>query len=134
MSDFPLNGQRQGQSEAFPKSYRLTKTDDFSSVFSFRKTIRGSSFLLHYRPRDGESEAVARLGLVVAKRFLRRSVDRNLLRRLVREVFRKQHADLPARDLIVRLACKPPLPLDRRTLSEEVRGLLERMRTIGRRP
>ncbi|WP_305074188.1 ribonuclease P protein component [Propionivibrio sp.] len=134
MSDFPLNGQRRGQSEAFPKSYRLTKTDDFSSVFSFRKTIRGSCFLLHYRPRDGESEAGARLGLVVAKRFLRRSVDRNLVRRLVREVFRKQHADLPARDLIVRLACKPSLPLDRRILSEEVRNLLERMRTIGRRP
>jgi len=74
------------------------------------------------------------LGIVVAKRFLRRSVDRNLVRRMIREVFRKQHAELPARDLIVRLACKPPLPLDRRALTNEILSLLERLRTLGRRP
>ena len=74
---------------------------------------------------------MARLGLVIAKRLLRRSVDRNLLRRLIREAFRKQHSELPSCDLIVRLAVKPVLPLDRRTLSEEIQALFEKMHNIG---
>ena len=116
----------------FPKSHRLTKTDEFSSVFSFRKALRSSTFLLHYRPRGIEQAGGARLGLVVAKRFLRRSVDRNLIRRVIREAFRKIHFDLPSADLIVRLAVKPALPLDRKVLAEETRRLLEKARNIGR--
>jgi len=116
----------------FPKSHRLTKTDEFSSVFSFRKALRSTTFLLHYRPRGIEQAGGARLGLVVAKRFLRRSVDRNLIRRLIREAFRTKQYDLPAHDLIVRLAVKPALPLDRNALAEEIRRLLEKTRNIGR--
>lgn len=67
----------------------------------------------------------ARLGLVVAKRLLRRSVDRNLVRRLAREHFRILRCRLPSRDLILRLAVKPRV-LDRRVLAEEIRGLLEK--------
>jgi ribonuclease P protein component len=66
------------------------------------------------------------LGLVVAKRFLKRSVDRNLIRRLAREHFRIVRSQLPSRDLILRLASKP-VPLDRRALAEEIRGLLSRI-------
>ncbi|MFB0937205.1 MAG: ribonuclease P protein component [Propionivibrio sp.] len=117
---------------AFPKSHRLTKTDEFSSVFSFRKALRSTTFLLHYRPRGIEQAGGARLGLVVAKRFLRRSVDRNLIRRLIREAFRTKQRDLPANDLIVRLAVKPALPLDRNALAEEIRRLLDKTRNIGR--
>jgi ribonuclease P protein component len=113
-------------SEAFPKNYRLTKTDEFSSVFGFRKAIKSSHFLLHYRLRSEGSDLGARLGVVVAKRLLRRSVDRNLLRRLVRERFRMLRSKLPSRDLIVRLANKPQL-LDRRVLGDEIQGLLGRM-------
>ena len=116
----------------FPKIHRLTKTDEFSSVFSFKKALRSTTFLLHYRPREIEQAGGARLGLVVAKRYLRRSVDRNLIRRVVREVFRKQHSDLPTNDFIVRLAVKPALPLDRGALAGEIRRLLEKIRNIGR--
>ena len=116
----------------FPKIHRLTKTDEFSSVFSFRKALRSTTFLLHYRARGIELTGGARLGLVVAKRFLRRSVDRNLIRRLIREAFRKMHSDLPSKDLIVRLAIRPALPLDRRALADEVRTLLEKIRNTGR--
>ena len=70
--------------------------------------------------------AGARLGLVVAKRLLRRSVDRNLIRRLAREYFRIMRCRLPSRDLILRLAVKPA-KLDRRALAEEIQGLLDKM-------
>ena len=70
----------------------------------------------------------ARLGLVVAKRFLKRSVDRNLIRRLAREHFRLLRCRLPSRDLILRLAAKPEV-LDRRALAQEIRGLLGKIIT-----
>lgn len=125
-------GKRRIRPAGFPKSHRLTKTDEFSSVFSFRKALRSTTFLLHYRPREIEQAGGARLGLVVAKRFLRRSVDRNLIRRVIREAFRTKHSDLPASDLILRLAVKPVLPLDRKALAEEIRRLLEKIRNSGR--
>ena len=120
-----MTGERLA-TKAFPKRYRLTKTDEFSSVFGFRKALKSPHFLLHYRLRAAEEVAGARLGLVVAKRFLKRSVDRNLIRRLAREHFRIVRSQLPSRDLILRLASKP-VPLDRRALAEEIRGLLGRI-------
>jgi ribonuclease P protein component len=76
--------------QCFARRYRLTKTDEFSSVFGFRKAIRSAHFLLHYRIREASEAPGARLGIVVAKRLLKRSVDRNLVRRLIREAFRLQ--------------------------------------------
>ncbi|MFZ4535875.1 ribonuclease P protein component [Propionivibrio sp.] len=119
-------GEREVSVTAFPKYYRLTKTDEYSSVFGFRKALKSTHFLLHYRLRAAEEGAGARLGLVVAKRLLRRSVDRNLIRRLARENFRMMRCRLPSRDLILRLAAKPQT-LDRRVLAEEIRGLLGKM-------
>ena len=126
MNARPPEGERPVLTAAFPKSYRLTKTDEFSSVFGFRKALKSAHFLLHYRLRAGEEVAGARLGLVVAKRFLRRSVDRNLIRRLAREHFRLMRCRLPSRDLILRLAAKP-VPLDRQVLAKEIRDLLGKM-------
>ena len=51
--------------------------------------------------------AGARLGLVVPKRLARRAVMRNLMKRIAREVFRHNRIDLPAMDLILKLARKP---------------------------
>src|SRR5574343_358209 len=48
--------------QTFARRYRLTKTDEFSSVFGFRRAIRGQWLMLHYQPR---SDGSARLGLVV---------------------------------------------------------------------
>ena len=110
----------------FPRRYRLTKTDEFSSVFGFRKAIKSRHFLLHYRSRADCEAPGARLGLIVAKRLLPRSVDRNLVRRLARESFRKKRSRLLSRDLILRLGTRPE-KLDRRALAEEIQGLLDRM-------
>jgi ribonuclease P protein component len=119
-------GERRFSASTFPKRYRLTKTDEYSSVFGFRKALKSPHFLLHYRIRTAEEAAGARLGLVVAKRFLHRSVDRNLIRRLAREHFRMLRCRLPSLDLILRLAAKPKA-LDRRVLAEEIRELLGKM-------
>ncbi len=62
----------------------------------------------------------------MAKRFLRRAVDRNLLRRLAREEFRLLRSDLNSSDLVLRLAVKPSA-LDRQAMAEEIRRLLRKL-------
>ena len=110
---------------AFARCYRLTKTDEFSSVFGFRRAIRGKLLMLHYQPRpDGLNDA--RLGVVVGKKLLKRAVDRNRLKRIIREQFRLVRKDLPAVDLIVRLAVKAA-PLDGRMIAGDFLSLLDKL-------
>lgn len=47
------------------------------------------------------AEPLARLGLAIAKKCARRAVDRNRLKRLVRESFRLERSGLPGLDLVV---------------------------------
>jgi len=111
--------------KTFARCHRLTRTDEFSSVFGFRRAIRGKLLTVHYQPRpDGENEA--RLGLVIAKKFLRRGVDRNQVKRIVREQFRCLRGDLPAVDVVARLTVKSAR-IDRKLLADEVVALLERL-------
>lgn len=62
--------------------------------------------MLHYKPRAVPGSG-ARLGLVIGKKLLRRAVDRNRVKRCIRECFRLRRSDLPACDLIVRLIARP---------------------------
>ena len=112
--------------QTFARRYRLTKTDEFSSVFGFRRAIRGKLLMLHYQPRpDGLNDA--RLGVVVGKKLLKRAVDRNRVKRIIREQFRRERRNLPACDLIVRLAVKPA-PLDGKLVAGDFLALLEKLR------
>jgi ribonuclease P protein component len=49
----------------------------------------------------------ARLGMIVSKRLFSRAVDRNRIRRLIRETFRLSVQTLPALDLVVRPYNRP---------------------------
>lgn len=108
-------------------AYRLQKTDEFSSVFAFRRALRGRFYTLHYRPNELGS---ARFGVTVAKKLVRRANGRNLVKRIAREVFRRQREDLPACDLVVRLHAsiagvrRAALHLDLRQLLKRLPGAL----------
>ncbi len=122
--------------QSFARRYRLTKTDEFSSVFGFRKAIRGKLLMLHYQLRPtGETDA--RLGLVIGKKLLKRAVDRNRCKRVLREQFRRRRAELPAYDLVVRLAAKPEKcagKLDAGVLVEDFLALLAKLRRFAGPP
>lgn len=68
----------------------------------------------------------ARLGLVVAKRLLKRAVDRNRVKRCAREAFRGVRAELPACDFVVRLIARPEP-------GREGAGLADALKRAGRR-
>lgn len=117
---------------AFPKNRRLIKTDDYSSVFNFRKAFRETHFFVHYCTREASNDKEkkeARLGLIVAKRFLPKAVARNLIKRLAREQFRQMANKLKNCDVIVRLAKKPEnlTKTTRKRLSEELARLLKKL-------
>lgn len=107
----------------FRGEYRIRKTDEFSSVFAFRKTLRGKHFDMLHRPN---SLATARLGVVIAKKFVRSAVSRNLTRRIVRESFRLSRIRLPQRDIVVRVSLRMDT-LDRQALRKEIDELFARM-------
>lgn len=86
--------------------------------------------LLHYGPSDA-TQASARLGLVVGKKQLKRAVDRNLLKRVAREVFRQTRENLPKLNLILRLGTKLKRP-DSRLIAVEVSLLMGKLqRRVG---
>ncbi|MCA3182375.1 MULTISPECIES: ribonuclease P protein component [unclassified Cupriavidus] len=113
---------------AFPKAARLTKTDEFSSVFALRPRRRSTHFVLYVRP-NGQSQA--RLGIVVGKKFAPRAAERNLVKRMVRELFRSRQAQFAGRDILLRLQAKFPRAdfasrsAIRRACQAEVGGLLD---------
>ena len=84
----------------FPRHVRLLKPAEFSAVFSRRCSKRGNFVQVYVFPA---SLMHPRLGLVVAKRDIARSVDRNYARRIIRETFRQQQAALPSLDYVVRV-------------------------------
>lgn len=107
----------------FRDEHRLRKTDEFSSVFAFRRSLRGKYFELLYRPN---SFATARIGMVIAKKFIRSAVNRNLVRRIVRESFRLSRSKLPHRDIVVRVSVRMSVP-DRRALRIDIDELFARL-------
>nr|WP_285846520.1 ribonuclease P protein component [Cupriavidus pauculus] len=88
---------------AFPKAARLTKTDEFSSVFALRPRRRSTHFVLYVRANGQEQ---SRLGIVVGKKFAPRAAERNLVKRMVRELFRSRQAQFAGRDILLRLQAK----------------------------
>jgi len=119
----PAGSDDAGRSR-FSAEFRLRKTDEYSSVFAFRRAIRGRYFTLHVRPSELDT---ARLGLVVAKKLARRAVLRNLIKRLARETFRLRRTALPRCDIVVRLTASPR-DATRKALREELEQLLGKVR------
>jgi ribonuclease P protein component len=81
-----------------PRTARLLDKAQFQQVFEdARKSVDPYFTVLARR----SAHPGARLGLAIAKKCARRAVDRNRLKRLVRESFRTERAVLPGVDLVV---------------------------------
>jgi ribonuclease P protein component len=83
---------------SFPKTSRLLNANDYQSVFSHsRYKVSCRHFLILAKPNEGPN---SRLGLIVAKKNVSKAVQRNRIKRQIREWFR--HLQLQnSLDLIV---------------------------------
>ena len=83
---------------AFGKQQRLLNGADFKRVFSRAERSSDRYFTVLMRTN---STAAARLGLAIAKKQVRRAVDRNRIKRIVRESFRHHQQELGSVDCVV---------------------------------
>lgn len=81
----------------FSKKLKLSRPEHFRLVFSSGKRLFGHFFVLVYRPN---SLGYPRLGVVLRKSVFRTSVKRNLVRRVVQELFRLRREELLSYDVI----------------------------------
>jgi ribonuclease P protein component len=77
---------------------RLINSHDFARVFSGGQRSADKYLTLLFVPND---KSVARIGFAVAKKRLPRAVDRNRVRRLARESFRKNRDSLGCLDIVI---------------------------------
>ncbi len=80
------------------KQAKIVKTDDFSSVFNLRKRIASQYLVMRYRVN---ALGAPRLGLIVSKKTAKLAVQRNYMKRVLRELFRLNQHHLPNVDLVV---------------------------------
>jgi ribonuclease P protein component len=81
-----------------PREARLRRPGDFAALRTSSGRAGGRCFHLRYRSNE---LGHARLGLAISKRVSKRAVERNRIKRLLRESFRRIRHRLPPIDLVV---------------------------------
>lgn len=81
-----------------PREARLRRPGDFAALRTSSGRAGGRCFHMRYRDND---LGHARLGLAISKRVSKRAVERNRIKRLLRESFRRVRQQLPAVDMMV---------------------------------
>ncbi len=110
----------------FPSKLRLKKPAEYKKVFG--KPVKSSDeyFTLLAIKNDYDHP---RLGLAIAKKNIKRAVDRNIIKRTVRENFRSQQQKIGNIDVVVlarKEALNVPIELLRKSLEKHWLRLVSR--------
>lgn len=87
-----------GSDRRFPRTARLTRPQDFQQVFAGRVKSSDKNLMIAAILNPGPR---ARLGLAISKKVSPRAVIRNRLKRVIRECFRHEQAQLGNVDFVV---------------------------------
>lgn len=96
---------------------------DYANIFSGAKSVHSSSLLLLYKP---SLAGTPRLGLVIAKKKIKRATQRNTVKRLAREQFRRHKQFLPNIDIAI-LVKKPITEINKTQLNTQLSELMRRL-------
>lgn len=105
---------------------RLRCKAQFDAVFQEQNRLYSRHFLAYYRPNH---LPFARLGVIASKKSVRLAVQRNRIRRLVKEQFRHKQALLPAFDMVV-IVKKGTADISNQELSTCIFKLLKKVSTL----
>ena len=117
-----------------PKKYRLKNNSAFTATYKLKNTVANKYFLLYLGTKVIDKEIQnLKIGFVVSKKFHKRAVKRNRIKRLLREVIRlkiKNNNLLDAQKLrsMIFIAKPPSLDLDYKSTEIAVTELLERIK------
>ena len=84
--------------KSFSRDRRLLAKAEFQAVFDESKKVSQRYLLALYRPNQ---QAEARVGIMVGKRAVHLAVERNQIKRVIRESFRVNQTKLQGLDIIV---------------------------------
>jgi ribonuclease P protein component len=106
-----------GASERFRRTDRLRKRRDYQRVSREGTRLNSSSFVLMAVPRRERDQHTPRLGITTSRR-VGPAVTRSLVKRRIREWFRRHRGELPVgRDIVViaraSMAVETPAVLER---------------------
>ncbi len=82
----------------FSKNSRLLTGSDYKKVFNSSRRFSDAYFLVLASSNQG---ANARLGMAISKKKLQSAVQRNRLKRIIRESFRHHKTSLAGKDVVV---------------------------------
>jgi ribonuclease P protein component len=108
--------------ERFPPQYRLNRAKDFRRVFSKGKRTATRLFVIYILPNH---LSYSRLGIQVQSK-IGSSVQRNYIKRIVREVFRKLKPEILEQIDIVFIAGKQMIKAGFPEFDGEFRKVLQR--------
>ncbi|WP_110669651.1 MULTISPECIES: ribonuclease P protein component [Salinicola] len=115
--------------QGFPRQLRLLNAGDYKHVFDHAPfKVHGKGMLALARPN---TLGHPRIGLIFSKKNVRRAVDRNRLKRLVRESIRHRQHQLPGVDIVL-LARRGVNELDNATVSRQLHGMWRRLEKSAR--
>lgn len=116
---------RNARNEGLSRRHRFAEQGSFSPVLRGSRKIKGSLAVVHVVAARSQT---SRLGIALTRRLVPRSTDRNSVKRLVREAFRRHPLKKAALDCVVSLrqrfdaACLP-------ALRSEIGSLFDRLST-----
>ena len=103
------------------RGVRITKASDYAHIFQKGKHTQGKFWQLVAVPSN---ESKPRLGLAISKKVYKKAVDRNLRKRLARETFRLQQAQLSNFDVVV--MAKKSRQADNKSLMADLSNLFSK--------
>jgi ribonuclease P protein component len=108
-----------------PRTRRLRRAAEFERLYAQGRRLAADGFTAVIQPNGA---GMPRLGLSVAARILRLAVQRNRIRRIIRESFRQHQQGLPALDIVVGLRSNPR-DVDNAQLRRSLEKLWQKIQT-----
>lgn len=112
---------RVARAEGFPRRHRFTVQGSFGAVLRNSRKFRSLHAVLHVAPGIPGS---SRFGIALTRRLMPSSVERNRVKRALREAFRRHPAKRAGLDLVVMFRTRFE-PVARGEVVAEVKGLLD---------
>lgn len=82
-----MSEERQKVNQTFAKKYRIVKPAHYKFLFNKPKRVIDKNFIIIAKINE---EKFPRLGLAISKKSIKLSVQRNRIKRLIKEYFRTQ--------------------------------------------
>lgn len=120
---------RDARKEGYSRRHRFTTRGSFGPVLKAPRKLRGRYAILHVAPARDEH---SRLGIALTRRLVPASTERNHVKRVLRECFRRHAVKRAGFDCVVTLRIKLSAA-DVDPLAAEVAGFLDQLHAAGPR-